>query len=45
MKFNLREEGIKKSKQNQTVIGMDIVKHVFHLATINRTVGWLKTSV
>ena len=37
MKFNQREEGIKKSKQNQTVIGMDFVRHVFHLATINRS--------
>ena len=35
MKFNQREEGIKKSKQNQTVIDMEIAKHVFHLATIN----------
>ena len=25
------------SKQNQTVVGMDIAKHVFHPATINRT--------
>ena len=36
MKFNQREEGIKMSKQNQTAIGMDIAKHVFHLTTINR---------
>ena len=36
MKFNQREEGIKMTKQNRTAIGMDIAKHVFHLATINR---------
>ena len=24
------------SQQNQTLIGMDIAKHVFHLVTINR---------
>ena len=35
MKFNQRAEGIKIDQQNQTVIGMDIAMHVFHLATIN----------
>ena len=36
MKFNQRADGIKMDQQNQTVIGMDIARHVFHLATINR---------
>ena len=36
MKFNQRAKGFKISKQNQTVIGMDIARHVFHRTTINR---------
>ena len=44
MKFNQREEGIKMTKQNQTAIGMDIAKHVFHLAAVNPNSRLVKTS-
>ena len=36
MNPNQRAGGIKIRQQNQTVIGMDIAKQVFHLSTTNR---------